>query len=64
MKLFTTIVMLSISPFVVAGYDFIVTDGGSADLTLEGHQTLLMTGGDFPFLSGMEFGKNPEYFSV
>jgi hypothetical protein len=45
MKRIFIIIVLSMVSSAFAGYDFIVTDGGSADLTLNGHQTLLMTGG-------------------
>lgn len=45
MKRFMIVVMLIMSSFTIAGYDFVVGDGGSADLTLNGHQTLLMMGG-------------------
>lgn len=45
MKYMIIITVLSTAPLSIAGYDFIVGDGGSADLNLVGHQTLFMTGG-------------------
>jgi hypothetical protein len=46
MKLFTMIALLSISSMVVAGYDYMVQNGDIfGALTLDEHQSVLMTGG-------------------
>jgi hypothetical protein len=55
MKRTILIIVLSVATSSIAGYDFVVGDGGLADLTLEGHQTLLMTGGAADSLSLMEW---------
>jgi hypothetical protein len=55
MKRMILIMSMVFSSVTLAGYDFVVGDGGLADLTLEGHQTLLMTGGAADSLSLMEW---------
>ena len=44
------VAILSLSPLSVAGYDFVITEGDFVGLTLEDHQTLLMTGGGGRFI--------------
>jgi hypothetical protein len=51
MRLFTMIALLSVSPMVIAGYDYIITEGDFVGLTLQDHQSLLMTGGGGDILS-------------
>jgi hypothetical protein len=46
MKRFAIVIMLSIAPLTMAGYDYVVQDGDIfGALNLDKHQTLLMTGG-------------------
>jgi hypothetical protein len=50
MKLFTILVLSLISTAAFAGYDFVITEGDFVGLTLDNHQSLLMTGGGGIFL--------------